>query len=311
MRVTSNSFPNTLLSQLGTLASRQARLQQQAATGQRIHNPEDDPRAMRQVLDMQAEARSLDQYGRNIMRLKETASATFTAMRSLKTVNERASEIAVLNDELRSPQERAIYAQEINQLLEQAVQTANSRHRGDYLFAGTRVDQPPFVVEKDADGKITNVRFVGNADAPEAEVAPDVLATGNSIGVNTGTTGPRGLITDARSGADFFRHLIELRDNLTAGNTDAVANSDRANLLKDEENFLYHFGHNGAVQARLEAAGSLAKDQSFAIEQQVSAEVDADLAQTLVRLNEVQTAYTAALQTGGTILSKSLLDFLR
>lgn len=311
MRVTSNSFPNSLLNQLGTLASRQARLQNQAATGQRIQNPEDDPRAMRHVLEMQSESRSLDQYQRNITRLAETASATYTAMRSLKTVNERASEIAVLSDDLRSPEERAIYAQEINQLLEQAVQTANTRHRGDYLFAGTKVDQPPFVVEKDANGNIISVRFQGNSEAIEAEVAPDVLASGHAVGANTGTTGPRGLITDARSGADLFAHLISLRDNLVAGNTDAIANTDAANLQRDEENFLYHFGHNGAVQARLEAATSLASDQAFALEQQVSAEVDADLAQTLVRLNEVQTAYTAALQTGGKILSSSLLDYLR
>ena len=311
MRVTSNSFPNSLLNQLGSLASRQLRLQNQAATGQRIHNPEDDPRAMRHVLEMQAEARSLDQYQRNIARMQETASASYTAMRSLKTVNERASEIAVLTDELRSPEERAIFAQEINQLLEQAVQTANSRHRGDYLFAGTRVDQPPFVVTRNAEGQITGVTFQGNSDAPEAEVAPDVLSTGHSVGANSGTTGPRGLITDARSGADFFAHLISFRDNLTAGNTQAIADTDRANLLKDEENFLYHFGHNGAVQARLEAANSLTSTQSFALEQQVSAEVDADLAQTMVRLNEVQTAYTAALQSGGTILNSSLLDYLR
>src|SRR5688500_9198435 len=101
MRVTTNSFPNRLLSQLGTLASRQAQLQNQAATGQRIALPEDDPRAMRRVLDMQSEAKTLDQYVTNISHIKEATTASYSAMRSLKTLNDRASEIATLADGLK------------------------------------------------------------------------------------------------------------------------------------------------------------------------------------------------------------------
>ena len=43
----------------------------------------------------------------------------------------------------------------------------------------------------------------------------------------------------------------------------------------------------------------------------VLTKADADLANTLVRLNQTQTAYQAALQSGGKILSTSLLDYLR
>ena len=84
-----------------------------------------------------------------------------------------------------------------------------------------------------------------------------------------------------------------------------------ANIQSDEENLVYHYGHIGAIQSRLEAADAIAKDQSFQNEQHISGLVDADLAQTLVKLNQVQTAYTAALQTGGSILSSSLLDYLK
>ncbi len=311
MRVTSNSFPNRLVSQLGDLATRQARLQSQAATGQRIQLPEDDPAAVRRVLNMQSEARSLDQYGSNISRLKDATTASYNSMRSLKKLNDRAAEIATLADGLRSPQELNIYAQEINEIIEQSVNIANSTHRGDYLFAGTRVDQPPFQVVRDAEGKITGVNYSGNSDPIIAEISPDVLSEAQPVGGNSSGSGPRGLLSDSRSGADFFNHLLSLRNNLSVGDTAAIASSDRANLRKDEENFLYHYGHTGAIQSRLDAAGSLLNDQSFSIEQQVSGVVDADLAQTLVRLTQVQNAYTAALQTGGTILKSSLLDYLR
>lgn len=52
MRVTFNTFPNGLIDQLTQLTTRQSSYQLQAATGQRIVNAEDDPAAVRRVLDM-------------------------------------------------------------------------------------------------------------------------------------------------------------------------------------------------------------------------------------------------------------------
>ena len=311
MRVTSNSFSNQLIGQLGTLAGRQARLQNQAATGQRISLPEDDPRAMRRVLDMQTHVRALDQYDSNISRLKESSTAAYTAMKALKNNSDRSSEIATAADGLSSKEELTAFAAEINEILESALNTANSKHGGDYLFAGTHVDQPPFVAVRDAEGKITAVNYTGNTDVVAAEISPGVLSEAQPLGANSSGSGGRGLLADSRSGADVFAHLISLRDHLIAGDTTAIAANDLKNLQKDEENFIYHYSHTGATQGRLEAASNLAKDQSFAVEQQISGLVDADLAQTMVRLNQVQNAYTAALQSGGNILNTTLLDYLR
>ena len=311
MRVTSNTFSNRLLDQLGDLATRQAKLQAQAATGQRVQLPEDDPVAMRRVLELQAEASSLNQYSDNIAILKEATTAAYSVMRSLKTANDKAGEIAIAADGLSSPEELSAYASKVDSLLEQALDDANAKHRGDYLFAGTRVDKPPFEAVRDANGKITAVNYVGNSDALTAEINPNVMSEAQPVGANTSGSGPRGLMTDSTSGADYFAHLISLRDHLAAGDTAAITATDVGNLKKDEENILYHYGHIGAIQSRLDAASSLNKDRAFSVDQSVSGLVDADLAQTLVRLTQVQNAYTAALQSGGTILQTSLLDYIR
>jgi flagellar hook-associated protein 3 FlgL len=310
MRVTSNSFPDRLISQLGDLASRQGKLQAQAATGQRVTLPEDDPRAMRRVLDMQADSRAISQYANNISVLQDGATASYTAMKSLKTINDKASELATSADGLSGPEEFDTYAQKIDELLKQAVDAANVTFRGDYLFSGTS-DQKPFVAVTDANGKITSVNYTGNTDAVTAEISPGVLSESAPVGANTSGNGPRGLISDSRSGADVFNHLIQLRDHLLAHDGKSVVSADLPNLKKDEENYLYQYGHNGAIQSRLEVATNLSKDQTFSINQEVSGLVDADLAETMVRLNQVQSAYTAALQSGGQILNTSLLDYLK
>jgi len=310
MRVTTNTFPNALVGQLGTLATRQAKLQTQTATGQRVQTASDDPIAMRRVLDLQAESQGVQQYQRNIDRQSELAGTVYTSLKSLQKVTDRASEIATLADGLKSPEELKNYAIEVNQLIEQAVQSANSKNRGDFIFGGTKNDQSPFTMTQDADGNVTGVAYQGNDSDCASEIAPGQTMSVLPPGTNASGSGPRGLLADSRSGADLFAHLISLRDHLNAGNTANIA-ADQTNLAKDEDNILYHYGLNGAQQSRLEASKSQLSDQSLALQSSVSNEVDADLATTLVRLNETQSAYQAALQSGASILKMSLMDYLR
>lgn len=311
MRVTANTFPNSLLNQLNSLSQRQNKLQNQAATGQLVQLPEDDPVAMRRVLDMQAEAKSVGQYQRNIARHQELADASFNSIKSLKKVSDRVRNISISADGLKSQEELNLYAKEVTELIKTAVQAANTKNRGDYLFSGTLSDQPPFVMATDANGNVTGVTYQGNTTLAESEIATGITLSAQNVGENSSGSGPRGLIADSRVGADFFNHLIAFQNNLLAGDTAAIEATDRVNLGQDEENFLYHLGTNGAIQSRLEATDAMAANRTDTLEVLVSNETDADLAQTLVRLNQTQTAYQAALQSAGKILGSSLLDYLR
>ena len=311
MRITANTFPNSLINQLTSLSQRQNKLQNQAATGQLVQSPEDDPVAMRRILDLQAEGKSVGQYQRNIDRHQELAVDSFNSIKALKTVSVRAQEISISAGGVTNQDDLNLYANEITQQIMSAVQAANSKNRGDHLFGGTRSDQPPFVMTTDANGNVTSVTYQGNATLAESEIASGVTISAQSIGENTSGSGPRGLIADSRTGADFFNHLISLQNNLLSGNVAAIASNDLANLAKDEENLLYHIGTNAAIQSRLEVSDSIASRRTDTLEALVSKEADADLAQTLVRLNQTQTAYQAALQSAGKILNSSLLDYIR
>lgn len=311
MRVTANTFPNSLVDQLNRLATRQNRLQSQAATGQRLTLPDDDPVAMRRVLDMQTETNTVSQYQRNIDRDTELATSSFSSMKSLKKVTDRASEIATLADGLKSPEELRAYAAEVDQLIEQGVHLVNVQNRGDYIFSGTKADQVPFVATKDANGKITGVSYQGNTSLAENEIGFSVTMSAQTLGANTTGTGERGLVTDSRVGADLFNHLVSLRDNLLGGNTAAISATNASQLEADADNLVYHLGTNGAVQSRLEVTKATLGQRNLSLETMVSKEADADLSQTLVRLNQVQTSYQAALQSAGSILNRSLMDYLR
>jgi flagellar hook-associated protein 3 FlgL len=229
----------------------------------------------------------------------------------LKKVSDRAREIAMSADGLDSRDDLIVMSKEITELIKQAVQVANNQNRGDYIFGGTRTDIPPFVMNTASDGTVISVIYQGNTTEAESEIAEGITITAQVPGANTSGTGPRGLITDNRVGADLFNHLIALQNSLLNGDVAAIETIDRPALERDEDNLLMHIGANGAIQARLEASAALTNGRGFTVETLISKEVDADLAQTLVKLTQTQTAYEAALQSGGRILGSSLLDYLR
>jgi flagellar hook-associated protein 3 FlgL len=158
---------------------------------------------------------------------------------------------------------------------------------------------------------VTSATYQGNTSLAQNEIAAGVTVTAQALGANTSGSGPRGLITDSGSGADFLAHLISLRDNLQAGNTAAIASTNRVQLQADEDNILYHVTANGALQARLQATSDIATQHGLSVDGQISKEADADMATTLTQFSQTQTAYQAALQSGAAMMKLSLLDFLR
>ena len=311
MRVPTNAFPHTLVTQLNQLNTRQNRLQGQAASGQRVQWSEDDPAAMQRALELQNSSRANQQYGQNIDFLKERTTTSLNSMRSVQTVLDRAGEIAVLADGTKSPEQLSAYASEVDQLIREAVTAGNSQNRGDYIFGGTRTNQPPFVLSENAAKQVTGVTYQGNTDVSELEIASGTNLSVQVPGANTSGAGAHGFFTDSRTGADMFAHLVSLREHLSSADVNAIAATDRPALAQDEDNALYHIANTGAVQARLQTAGTTTTSRATELQQNISQEADADLAQTLVQLTTTQTAYRAALQSGASLLNTSLMDYLR
>jgi len=264
-------------------------------------------------LNLQVSGSQVAQYQQNITNLQQQATSSYDAMNGLKTISARAGEIATLADGTKSPQELQTYATEVTQLIQQAAQLMNSQYQGNYLFGGTRTDQPPFVVATDANGNVTSVTYQGNDSVPSAEIAAGSTLSVQVPGANTSSTGPTGLITDSRNGADFFNHLIALQNHLQAGDTTTIQSTDNAALAKDEDNITLQIGHNGVVQSQLDAASTVASAQASSLTQMVSQDADANMAETLTQLSATQTAFQAALQSGASLLNQnqSLLYYIQ
>lgn len=298
MRIASNTVSDNIVRQIQNLGSQSARLQSLVASGQRITNPEDDPAAVSRVINLENERRSIEQFQRNASRALEVSQASYSGLQQIKKLSDRATEIGTLGTGTVSAEARTAYAAEVDQLLEQAVQLGNTKFRNDYIFAGTAVDAAPFAAARNASGKITGVTYAGNS-------AQSSIALSESSTVTAGTS------ADTNTGiGDFINRLVSLRDSLQSGNTTAVK-AAQTDLLNSEDLLVNSLSSQGAVQMRIEVNQAQQKDRAANLEKLVSSEADGDLPSTIVKLNQNQVAYQAALQSASNIMKLSLLDYLK
>lgn len=302
MRIAGTSYTESMINQLNVLSTQQYLLQSQISTGQRIQAPEDDPAGMAQALSLQADTSAQTQYAQNISNLQTSANTAYSAMQQLKTISDRAGEIATLADGTATSAQLQSYASELNQLIQQSVQVANTKDGDSYAFSGTRSDVQPFTATRDANGNVTAVSYQGNTNVSQAEIAQGTTLSVGVPGANTTGSGPRGLLADSRYGADFFNHLIALQKDLASGNTANISKVDQPALSKDEDNLIYQISNNGVLQSRLDSAATSASNLQSALQQSLTKVAGVDVTKAITDLSQAQSTYQAALASSSVLL---------
>ena len=305
MRVTFNTFPDTLLGRLQSLGSEQNKALTQLSTGQRISAPSDDAPAMQRILNLRTEKKQTQQFHRNATDGLERSKVTFSSLEQIKDLLVRASELAAGINGASSENEYFAKSSEINQLIEQGLNVANTKLRGSYLFAGDAPENPAFTAER-ADGKIKAISYVGSENDSAIRIGEDTeIKVGSSVSENQGV-------------ARVLNKLIALRNAMseTASDTKAATvigmrGEGVDNLDELESEVLTYLSRAGTVQYRLETAMKDLETRYEATEQLISKDADIDFAEATVRLNRAQMAYQAAIQSGGMIQRNSLLDYIR
>ena len=109
---------------------------------------------------------------------------------------------------------------------------------------------------------------------------------------------------------DFLNNLVALRDALRANDATALTAAQTA-LIGTEDILVSALAEHGAVQMRIEASQQQQSGLAENLASLISAETEADLPSTIVKLNQAQTASQAALQSAASIMRTSLLDYIK
>ncbi len=297
MRVTSSTFPEALIGHLQRSTVDMNKLNEQVATGQRISKISDDSAAANRILDMQEEKGRITQFARNAARAENINNTTISQLNNLIRISDRVSELAVMADGIRGPDGMKAYAEEVDELIKHAMQSANARFNGEYIFGGIASGAAPFVPTP-ADGTITSVNYIGEGDGPEFHLSE----AGKIKPFTDGATN--------QQFADFINRMVTVRDAMQTGQPNAVTTVMRSDLEISENQLIFALSRQGSVQMRIEFDLNLNKQRFTDLEENISSEADVDIAQTIVRLNQVQMSYEASLKAAGKVLNSSLLDYV-
>ncbi len=120
--------------------------ERKVTTGHNISRPSDDPFAASQAILFRQRIGVNGQLQRNLDMAKGWLDATDSALGAMDTILQRARQLSIqLANDTYTDSDRKNAAKEVHQLLLQAVDVANSRFGGQYLFGGTKTTIQPFI----------------------------------------------------------------------------------------------------------------------------------------------------------------------
>ena len=153
-----------------------AKLNQQMATGKQILQPSDDPIGSVLVMASERDVAETNQYIDNIEALQTGLGRQETHLSSLVDLENRMREITTsANNGSLSPEDRAAYAAELEELLASFVDSVNAKDEGgNYLFSGNETGIAPIGI--DAAG---NYVYQGNAGHREVQTSSSSWMTVN------------------------------------------------------------------------------------------------------------------------------------
>jgi len=133
--------------QMSTSQTNLAKSQAQLAQGKQIINPSDAPDQASTVQRLKSILARQDSYQTALNTVQNRLQGEDSTLSSVSDLLIRAKEVAVqANNDTLSPDNRKALGVELQGLRDQMLSLANTRDSsGNYLFAGSKVSQPPFV----------------------------------------------------------------------------------------------------------------------------------------------------------------------
>jgi flagellar hook-associated protein 3 FlgL len=288
-------------------------LQMEAATMKKLNRPSDDPVGAAKVLEVRTDKVNNDQFQANARLAQAYLDNTDHALNDLSEIVMRAKEIALNQSSNASstPESRFGVGEEVNQLFQRAVATANRRIGDRYIFGGFKTNSPPV----DAEGG-----YRGDDGQMMVEVGREVFIGANVPGHEVFNTVPEGVGPSRRLSSEeaaptaqntnLFQELKALRTGLLTGDIEIIRNS-----LSGFDDLLSKIVSTRAkVGSRIQSIEgnmSALERHNVTNAQLTSTIEDADMTQVVSDLAKEETVFKSSLASAKHLIQPTLMDFLR
>jgi len=341
MKVTDNTTFRMLQTNLGRITGRLENLRLQGSSGIKLNKPSDDPASIRPVLTTRTQIRHSERYLETMGVTLDKMESTDGHLANVENIMVRAKEVALnaVNSGL-SDADLSTLADEIVQLRQQLLDSANAKVDGKYIFSGYKENTIPFVPNPayisetvpptlgqydPADSTTWPYLYQGDNNPTEIEITPgeklQANLTGNDLfqGISNSnwTATPPPANTSDVGRVDIFSVLTRVEEAIRAGNVDNIppgpgggiqAQIDNLELGADQERRLR--SQLGNKAARVESAMLNQEDVQNDLEQILSRYQDTDIIENFTEIAKQETAFQAALNITAKVSAISILDFI-
>ena len=334
-----------LQTNLSRVTSRLEELRMQGATGIKLNNPSDDPSAIRPVLTTRTQLMHTDRYLETMGVTSDKMQATDGHLNHIENILQRIKEISInaINGAM-SPQDLTIFADEVANMKQELLDSANAQVDGKYIFSGYAENTKPFIENPNynpnppvdplnlnppydpADSTTWPYLYMGDANPTELEITPGeylesnltgndlFLGISNSI-MQAGGPSPPAVYASDTDRIDIFSVLTRTEEALRAGNIDdplaagggLQASIDDLETAADQNRRLRSQLGNRA--SRVDTAMLHQEDVRIDLYQILSRYEDADAIETFNDIIKQETAFQAALSITSKVSQISILDY--
>jgi flagellar hook-associated protein 3 FlgL len=297
MRITNRMIVDNTVNNLTGAMDRLYELQKQNATHKKYLKASDNPSNAASVFTLKSALQTSTVY-------EETAQSTNDWMDATDFSLQQATDKAqtAISGALRGLSDtsgadtRATIAEEINGLLKEVIDIANTKHLGRYVFSGFTTDTQPFTATlanpADPNSTITAVQYKDGTPATQAfQAIRRDIGPGETVTVNIdGYTTFQGLVNS----------MIAVRDSLAANDLTTLRTAtDDLNTAFDQVSLASTI--NGSRIRDLEGAQDRISESNVELKALLSQKEDANMAEVTAELANQENIY----QTVVTISSRT------
>lgn len=296
MRVTQSMLSQSALSNISNSYLKMSQYQDQLSSGKKITKPSQDPVVAINGMYYRSDLNSVNQYQRNLTELHTWMDNSDSAMSQADNDLQRIRELVVQGkDGSLTATDRTAIADEVAQLKDDLVKTANTQVAGKYIFHGNDVTNPPVAQENPptvasnlTDPKIDNYTVeVSNGVSLKANVNPANAFSQQMFDVVGGIqTAMQNNTPDDLDG--LLTNLDSVMNTFSAERSDLGARSNRLTVVEDRLN-----------------------QQQVNSTQAMSDNEDVDVEKVIMDLTNQENVQRAALSVGARVIQPSLVDFLK
>jgi flagellar hook-associated protein 3 FlgL len=304
MRITNQMLTNSASQHISDSLEALQKIQNRVALGKQFENASEDPQAASFSLSLKSALNSIQSYQATASKVSDWMTASDFAFQNTSEVAVKAINLVTsgLNGTVSAADRAGSFYQDMDGLVSQAFDLANTTQTGQYIFSGYKIDKAAFSITFDPalSDPITGqylVKYEGDSGAMQ-------------LNINTGQAVQKNVPGDLAF-QDFLKGLVQAREAFKANDTGALRQA-LSGLQSGLDKITQAQAGNGTRMRQVQATSDYLEKSGLETNSMLSKNEDLDLAQGISLLRSQETNYNAVLEvTSRAISAMNLFDYLK